>query len=177
MSAELDRLLEPEALAARGLKFSAETPMSDWPRLEALDLPGPAPDRVVRVDVAFRADETGVPVLEGELTARVRCICQRCLEEMELELRARPKLVFGGDEALGAAAEASGYELCELEPGATLRQLLEDEVLLSMPVFPVHERSEDCGALAAKLAELEPARDGESSSSPFAVLAGLKRKN
>jgi uncharacterized protein len=92
-------------------------------------------------------------------------------------LRARPKLLFGQADELGEAAAAAGFELCEPEPGATLRQLLEDEALLSMPAFPVHERSEECGALAAKLAELAPVEGGEKSSSPFAVLAGLKRKN
>lgn len=177
MSAELDRLLEPRALAARSWQFRAESPLREWPRLAGLNEAGAEAGETVRLDVAFREDESGAAVLEGELAVAVRCVCQRCLEDMELELSARPKLYFGPAEQLGAAAEAAGFEHCELEPGMTLRQLLEDEVLLAVPVFPAHERSEDCGALAAKLAELEPADRGEKPTSPFAVLAGLKRKN
>lgn len=183
MSAELDRIFEPGALAARAWRLQVKSPLAEWDRLVSLN--GPVTEsrtaamagRQVNIDVRMREDANGVPVLEGELSATLRCICQRCLEEMEFDLHAQPKLFFGRADQLGEAASAAGFEHCELEPGATLRQLLEDEALLSVPAFPVHERSEDCGALAAKLAELEPAEGGETSSSPFAVLAELKRKN
>jgi uncharacterized protein len=176
MSAELDRLLEPGALAARAFRLRVATPLRDWLRLAALDPPAADAGRMVRVDIAFSQNDQGEAVVEGELAVTLRCTCQRCLEEMELEIRAQPKLCFGRAEWLDAAAVAAGFEPCEPEPGATLRQLLEDEMLLAVPVFPVHERSEDCGALAEKLAELEPAaRPGKAS--PFAVLAELKRRN
>ncbi|HUG98520.1 MAG TPA: YceD family protein [Gammaproteobacteria bacterium] len=183
MSAELDRLFEPAALAARAWRLQAESPLQEWERLASLDGRA-AKDRAaatagrnVSIDVQVREDANGVPVLEGELGATLRCVCQRCLEEMPFELRVRPKLFFGREDQLGEAATAAGFEHCELAPGVTLRQLLEDEALLSVPAFPVHERSEDCGALAKKLAALEPAAGGTSSSSPFAVLAELKRRN
>ena len=177
MSAELDRLLEPRALAARAWKLQAESPLRDWPRLAELDPEGAASGRMLRINVAWREDEHGAALLEGELDVRLAAVCQRCLEQAQLELRAEPKLFFGREEDLGEAAAAAGFEVCELEPGTTLRQLLEDEVLLSIPAFPVHERSEDCGALAGELAQLAPAKGGKSVSSPFAVLADLKRKN
>jgi uncharacterized protein len=182
MSAELDRLFEPRVLSARAWRLRADTPLAGWPRLASLDGLAGAGEaaeagRVVRVDVSMHEDDSGAPVLEGDVIVKTRCICQRCLEEMELDLHAQPKLFFGRADQLGEAAIAAGFELCEPEPGMTLRQLLEDEALLSMPAFPVHERSEDCGMLAARLAELEPAEGGEKSSSPFAVLAELKREN
>jgi len=177
MSAELDRLLEPKAFAARGLRVSVETALSEWTRLAAVDEAGDDPARRVRVDVRFEPDESGAPLLEGEIGFRLRCSCQRCLEPLLLDLVARPKLFFGAENELGPSAAAAGFEHCEPEPGVTLRQLLEDEALLSIPVFPVHERSEDCGTLAEELAALGPADGGQKSSSPFAVLAELKRKN
>jgi uncharacterized protein len=177
MSAELDRLLEPRALAVRAWRFRAGTPLGDWPRLAALDPAGAEAGTVVDVDVAFREHNSGWPVLEGELSVALAEVCQRCLEPMRLVLRARPALVFGAEDDAAAAAAAEGFEYCELEPGTTLRQLLEDEMLLSIPVSPVHERNEDCGPLAGKLVELEPTRDEDKRSSPFAALAQLKRKN
>lgn len=177
MSAELDRSLEPAALAARGREWSAETPLDEWPRLAELDRAGAAAGRRVRARVAWDEDGQGRPLLEGELELRLGATCQRCLEPMELELRVQPKLFFGAPAELEPALAEAGFEPCELEPGTTLRQLLEDEVLLAVPAFPVHQRAEDCGALAEKLAQLEPGEDGQSGSSPFAVLAELKRKN
>jgi uncharacterized protein len=177
MSVELDRLLEPRALAARAWQLRAGTPLRDWPRLAALDPAGAEAGKMVDVDVAFREHHSGWPVLEGEVSVALAEVCQRCLEPMQLVLRARPALVFGAGDEASAAAAAEGFEACEFEPGTTLGQLLEDELLLSIPVSPVHERSLDCGTLAGKLAELEPARDEDKRTSPFAALAQLKRKN
>lgn len=179
MFAELDRLLEPVPLAARSWRLAADTPLQGWPRLVALGRgEGEAEERRrVRVEVTFAVDEAGEPVMTGRLATTLRCICQRCLEEMELALVAEPKLFFGPVARLGAAAEAGGFEACEPEPGATLRQVLEDELLLSVPAFPAHADGKDCGPLAQKLAALEAPAGGDGSGSPFAVLAGLKRKN
>ena len=177
MSAGLDRELEPEALAAKGFTLAVETPLRDWARLAELDPQGAAEGHRVRVELRWRRGEDGVPVLEGELAVGLSTPCQRCLELLTLRLSARPKLYFGRAEQMGADAVAAGFEACEPEPGATLRQLLEDEMLLSWPAFPAHGRSEDCGPLADELAQLEPAQRGKSSSSPFAVLVDLKRGN
>ena len=177
MSAELDRLLEPAGLAAKGWHWSGETPLGQWPRLAALDPVGAAAGRSVTVGLSWREDEHRVPLLEAELAWRVGATCQRCLEKMELALHASTRLFFGSQAQLDASIAGAGFEPCELEPGTTLRQLLEDEMLLEMPAFPAHEQLEECGALARKLAQLEPDSDGHSGSSPFAVLAELKRKN
>jgi uncharacterized protein len=176
MSADLDRELEPEALAARGLTLVLESPLRDWPRLAELDPQASVAGRQVRLDLRWRFGEDGVPILEGELAVGLNSLCQRCLEGLSLELSARPKLYFGRAEQMGADS-AAGFEACEPEPGATLRQLLEDELLLSWPAFPAHGRSEDCGPLAKVLARLEPAESGEGTTSPFAALADLKRGN
>jgi uncharacterized protein len=175
MSADLDREMEPEALAARGLKLVLENPLRDWARLAAFDPQAAAGGQQVRLDLQWRLGEDGVPILEGELAVGLSTQCQRCLEGLSLELSARPKLYFGRAEQMGADVAAAGFEACEPEPGVTLRQLLEDEILLSWPAFPAHGRSEECGPLAEVLARLEPADRGESTTSPFAVLAELKR--
>lgn len=169
-------MLEPAALAARASRLSIESPLEDWPRLVALDPRGGA-GRVLRLALAWREDDTGAALLEGSIQGSLGATCQRCLEDMELELLVEPKLYFGRPESLGSSAAAAGFEAVELEPGMTLRGVLEDELLLAMPVFPAHARSDECGTLAGKLAELEPAEGGDQASGPFAVLAALKRKD
>lgn len=175
MSWELDRTLDVAALAARGFRLRSETSLESWPRLAEINAGGPT-QALVRVDVTTRTDEGGVPVLEGELAAELRGTCQRCLEEMDIQLRTRPRLYFGAAEQMGAVAVEAGFEACEPESGMTLRTLLEDELLLSAPAIPVHARSEECGPLAGRLADLEPAERGQRPDGPFAVLAGLKKR-
>jgi uncharacterized protein len=172
MSVQLDRKLEPAPLAASGWSLECESPLEHWPRLREL---AQVPGRKVSVKLAFRENEEGLPLMEGVLSVSLRGECQRCLEEFELVVRAEPRLAFASVGQLGAGALAAGFEACEPEPGATLRQLLEDELLLCVPAFPVHARSEECGPLAGKLAELEPETGGDSASSPFAALAALKQ--
>jgi len=175
MCVELDCPLEPAVLAAKGWSLRAETPLAAWPRLVAASLEGVAPGPV-RIDLAFRQASGGVPVLEGRLSGTLRGTCQRCLEETEFALGTDLKLYFGRPEQMDEDAVSLGFEAVECEPGVTLRDLLEDELLLSVPAFPVHERGEDCGPLAIRLAELEPEPVGQGPAGPFAVLAGLKTR-
>lgn len=175
MSGELDRSLEAAVLAAQGWSLRAETPLAAWPRLAAASVEGLA-SGPVRIDLAFRHAHGGVPVLEGCLGATIRGTCQRCLEEMGITLRAELKLYFGRPEQMDEDAVSAGFEPFECEPGLTLRDLLEDELLLSVPAFPVHESGEECGPLAGRLAELEPESVGHVPAGPFAVLAGLKTR-
>jgi uncharacterized protein len=175
MSGELDRPLEAAVLAAQGWNLRTETPLAAWPRLAATSLERMA-SGPVRIELAFRHALGGVPVLEGWIGAILGGTCQRCLEEMEIALRAELKLYFGKPEQMDEDAVSAGFEPFECEPGLTLRDLLEDELLLSVPAFPVHEGDEECGPLAGRLAELEPEPVGHGPAGPFAVLAGLKTR-
>jgi uncharacterized protein len=175
MFAELDRLLEPEALAARGWHAEFEEPLQRWPRLDELHRAAAAElaASTVRGRAACHVRYDGVVVLEAELEATLAGVCQRCLEGMSLPLHATVRLAFGRAEPV-AGANAEGFEHCDYEAGTTLRQVLEDELLLAVPAFPAHAATEACGTLAERLGELAP-KEREQGSSPFAVLAELKR--
>jgi uncharacterized metal-binding protein YceD (DUF177 family) len=62
-------------------------------------------------------------------------------------------VVTDGDSV--PAVQPAEYEPFELE-GGRLRpaQLIEDELIVAIPLVPKHARVEDCGSLARKLAEL-----------------------
>lgn len=168
MSAELDRVLEPAGLAARDFRLERSEPVVGWPRLAELATPGGD----VELRVTVRGAPGGGALLEAELATRVDATCQRCLEPMSIELVATPRLAFDV-----AGAEPAGYEPGELEEGTTLRQLLEDEMLLALPAVPVHARREDCGPLADELVDLAPDEERAPRQRPFGVLAGLGRKD
>lgn len=168
MPAELDRAFEPAGLAVRGYRLEIEESLAAWPRLlETAE----RPEGTVRVRAEFHVGAGGSSLLAGELSAALAVRCQRCLEPLELELRSVPRLAFGT-----GGVDPPGYESCELDDGITLRQFLEDELLLAIPPIVTHARSEDCGPLASKLAELN-AEEAEQRQSPFAALAELKRKD
>ena len=58
------------------------------------------------------------------------------------------------------AVAPDGFELVELDDGGLLpAQLIEDELIVSMPLVPKHARVEECGSLARALTTSTPRPD------------------
>lgn len=134
---------------------------------------------VCRVRLSFTMDSQRRRIVTGELRAPVDLECQRCMNAM------RETLVSEFTLGLVTSDEQAQQLPKELEPfltddfSADLWSMCEDELLLVLPPFPLHARSE-CPAredLEAYEADPEPAKpDTTSDENPFSVLAGLKTK-
>jgi uncharacterized protein len=127
----------------------------------------------VEVDVRVSRASSGVPLIEGSLRGCLRRDCQRCLEPVDLDVRIDLKLAVtgtGGEELAPADFEPWQTD----EENVTVGQLLEDELLLALPMVTRHENERQCGELARRLLgdEGEPPVERDN---PFAVLRQLKR--
>jgi uncharacterized protein len=122
-------------------------------------------------EVTFRIEglkgERGQSLLRLEVGGIIPLACQRCLEAIHFQLDVDSLL-----ELIPADAELSQEELeddtRDFLPVAgelDVAELVEDEVLLALPVAPRHER---CG--------LPGAADAGERINPFAALHGLKGK-
>lgn len=126
------------------------------------------------VELSFGRDEEGLYGINGHVSACVELTCQRCLGPLRQTLDA--------DVALGViTAEEQAINLPERyepllvqEERISLAELVEDELLLTLPVIPRHEE-ETCEAAPAP--ELEPAPEEHQQPNPFAVLAQLKKRD
>lgn len=105
--------------------------------------------------------------VRGQLALR----CQRCLGLMPymLDVASDLQVIAPGeawpDERLEDGALSLGADAIAAESGQSLAELIEEEVLLALPISPKHE--EGCAP---------PARgDEKQAASPFAVLAQLKK--
>lgn len=144
----LDRLAEGGAASA------ADTPV-DWAAdFELRPLAGGPPERWLGL----------------QATVQVRRVCQRCLQPVTLALEVNRRLRFVDDEATAAALDAdSEDDVLVASRQFDLQALVEDELLLAMPLVPMHEACPD--PLAASVADERP----EPQAHPFAALAALKR--
>jgi uncharacterized protein len=123
---------------------------------ERLDLPGAGP----QPSLAIAAD------------TEVTLECQRCLQPMRVPLRAERRIFFvEGEEAAEALDADTEDDVLALTPSLDLPALVEDELLLSLPLVPRHERCPK--PLPRPLIEPDPPRD--PADNPFAALAALKR--
>jgi len=127
----------------------------------------------VIVDLRFTLDEEGRRRLEGSLAVPVTMLCQRCLQPMTLALHSTLNLrVVDDDAALrGLAADEDAVAMTDGQ--LDLPSLIEDELILSLPLVPLHE-DRNCNAVLATLRE--EVAGTETRPNPFAVLATLKGK-
>ncbi len=95
--------------------------------------------------------------------------CQRCLQPMTESLRLRPKFLIAGDEeAADRLDQDDEFDVVVGSPTFDLDQLIEDEVILALPIAPRH---------AVCPGDAKTPSSGAGRPSPFAALAGLKTSN
>lgn len=142
-------------------------PLADLPRLaEAVEGGGE-----IDVDLHISRSADGVPLVAGQVTASVSRDCQRCLDRVDQTLEIE---LCVGIAAPGTKPDLpDGYEACEAE-SLTLGDLVQDEVLLALPMIALHDDRKQCGPLAGKVEQSEHESESDSSRHPFVVLASLK---
>jgi len=169
------RRLDVAALAAAGAELAGEWPLHGFARLASATLPATAGSVVawkVRGERATLAGGGMRPALAIDAAAEVTLECQRCLQPMQLPISLARRIFFvDGEEAAAALDLDSDDDVLALPPALDLHQLLEDELLLALPVVPRHDA---CSVL------LTPATGdddlaGAAREHPFAALAALKR--
>ncbi|MEN8106852.1 MAG: YceD family protein [Pseudomonadota bacterium] len=124
------------------------------------------------VMLSLGKDEGGTHTLTGSVSGRLLLQCQRCLESMDYPLQTtfRLGLVFSQDAA-GDLPDSYEPLLVSREP-AVIAEVVTEEVLLALPIVPLHEDRADCRELKTDYA----ASAGVERENPFAVLAQLKQK-
>jgi len=140
------RRLDVAALAEAGATLEGQWPLADLPRLQHDTLPWPdglAPDVGWRAQGSRRAVTGGEPEIRLALqaSATLRLTCQRCLQPMDQPLAVDARLRFVRDEATAEKLDDNDDEdVLVLPPALDLRELVEDELILALPLVPRHER-------------------------------------
>ena len=169
-----DRLDVPGFAEAAGT-LSAHDPLSRFPRLVA-----EATGEVLQSSVDWRAvgaQRAGAaggpePWMHLEADAVVPLQCQRCLSPVDTALRVDRWFRFAVDEATAAAQDEEAEEDVLVSSQAfELRALIEDELLMDIPITPRHDVCPDAPPLSAVDAGFETAE--AERPHPFAALDGL----
>lgn len=154
---------------AREGSISAELPLA---RLQRLTGQLASNQGAVAIDLRFIRDEEGRRVISGTLDTTVKVACQRCLQDMDLDLHSELSLFAVDDEEEFQKLRDDQDGVIVPEDGMLdMQALVEDELLLSLPMIPMHE-DPACNAVLNALREGEAVV--ESRPNPFAVLAGFK---
>ncbi len=162
--------VDPRRYADRALTFSGAWPLSAFTRLGELIT---RTDGEVQISLSFARDEQNLPVMHMSLSTQVGMICQRCLEETVLPVSDEYQYVVirpGSDTSL----LPQEYDIVELDDEPLdVRALVEEELLLCLPIVPKHPD----GECERPEGYVEPELSGEeiAKSNPFSVLAQLRK--
>jgi uncharacterized protein len=172
------RRLDVAAFAARAMTLSDVCSLDTMPRL--FDATATAPSTPASVHWTLTgasprgADGSVRVVLQVQARAEVPRVCQRCLETMVVAVTVNRHLRFVVGEEEAARLDADGDEdVLALEPTLDALALIEDELLLAMPLVPKHERCVDVGIPASAGDAATGGKD--DADKPFAALAALRR--
>jgi uncharacterized protein len=170
----LPATLDIRKATARGVSISGALKPLDLPRFRALLA---ADEGDVQAALTCSRDEEGHYLVEVAVEARVRVICQRCLEPLVVRFSVANTLaaVWGDEQARHLPRSLDPLLLT----GETclLWDLVEDELILGLPAFNYHEQ-ENCNEVLVGLAAAQPERaQREDKPNPFDVLAQLKPGN
>ncbi len=168
MSQSLPTFIEPLRFAETRRALSGVLGLDRMDRLAESLYDG---EGEVVLSLSFDRDRQGIPYAEAVIEARLRLLCQRCLGPWETRVRREVKLAFTRDEADVQRLAEHGYEpVVMARYHVLLRDLVEDELLLALPMIPRHE--EACRSQRDFGGESE--RDVPRGDNPFAVLSRLK---
>ena len=159
--------IDPWELAALGESLEGTIPLRRMPRLTSLLS---SPEGQVNFRLQAGTDDHNIHFIAGHGKTRIEMICQRCMQPMTLPLvvEFRLGLVHSQHEAVGLADE---YEPLVAPPdGVSVPDLLEDELILTLPLVARHIDIRQCQSHGFALPDTAAPAE---TIKPFANLATL----
>jgi uncharacterized protein len=174
------RRLDVAAFAQAEGRLDGEWPLTTMPRLlqDALPLSADSPSTVVAWSArgSRKAVVAGDPEIRLYLNAHaaLQMSCQRCLQPVTVVLDLQPRLRFvrGEQQAEALDEDSDDEDVLALTAALDLPQLIEDELILALPLVPRHEHCPQPLPMSAGEDEIALTDAAEHA---FAGLASLLR--
>ncbi|HMB56024.1 MAG TPA: YceD family protein [Arenimonas sp.] len=166
MSAPMPPVLDAWRMVTAQRSFEGVVALTDLPRLK-VSLTDPEGE--CRFTLEFGRDDLGLAFVEVRADANLPLLCQRTLERYLHPVSVVQRLGLITDEAQESALP-EGMEPLLLDEHGQLRgiDLVEDELILALPVVPINPDSTELQA------EWPEEFVKEDKPNPFAALAALK---
>lgn len=128
----------------------------------------------VKVDLEFGIDRQKIRYVKGHYATELRLQCQRCMEPFSYRIVGDfiSGLVNSVEEAENLP---ESYDpLIVIDNNLIIKDVIEDELILSLPIVPMHDPN-DCNVTLPQAASDGSGTDFEKVS-PFKVIESLKKK-
>jgi len=169
MFKDLPKLIDPLKLAQHGTTLEGRLPLAQMTRLHKTLC---ATEGDVSVKWTFALDSEQRVTIQGQVYTTVVLTCQRCLQPMQWDIDTKTAMVIWQERYTEEDLPAD-FEWLELEETmVSLKELVEDEVILALPIVPVHENCPKNEYLIPQQVEEE----FREKTNPFSVLKTIKTK-
>jgi len=151
-------------------------PLDVLPRLQA-KLPGA---RGTVHGVAHFSRAAGLPIAQLDIEGAAELTCQRCLAPMHWPIESSSRVALIASEKEADRVPEDLEPVLAEDDRLRLRDLVEEEMLLTLPIVPLHADRKDCAAIDAAIVGSVLADDSsgaQSTQRPFERLGELLKRN
>lgn len=165
MSGRIPAHIDPFRFADLDNRLSGRVPITELSRLCQVSN---KTDGSLQLHMSFSKGDSGLVIMQGNISGKLILACQRCMEPMGYDVDLESRFYFSRPEL--RQHDIDDADVIVVEDELDLYALIEDEVLLSLPMITMHI-AEECLAtdLMAKKDETKLQKPN-----PFAVLKNIK---
>ncbi len=180
MSTGLPESLDPWRAARSGLLLTGEVALNAFARLSDVIVRSAACTIVVQYQLQFERDRQGRFLLTGRIQTQLPLQCQRCFGVVDVAIDAPVQLALVKTEAAAEALPAALEPLLVNDDAVAPLLVIEDELLLALPIIARHH-DDECEPPVAAVIHHSPhiekiQKSAQSAPNPFAILRTLKSK-
>jgi len=182
MSIDFAQHVDPLQLARSGRHCSGQVPIAAMDRLVSLlyDAAGSA-----QYDLQFAIDSTGQAIITGWVKAELSLLCHRCMDKVLTKVESKVALGIVNSYTEAERLLEKYEPLVVNDSQVQLVDIIEDELLLALPLIIVHS-DEECVVSKAysgsdksnekgnELSDTPTLDESVSKKNPFSVLEKLK---
>lgn len=165
----LPKIVDPRRLADQGMTLKGSVAAEYLPRVsqdaEALE--------EVQVELAFARGDQGKIRVTGVICGRFGLMCQRCMNSVDTRVKQSVDLVvvWNDDQSRSVPRELDPWEVDEQ---ANLFELIEDEILLALPLVAKHPEGQ---CQPPEIPDQDIPEPEEGRQKPFEILKELTKSS
>jgi uncharacterized protein len=171
MSPDRSQLSEIDRLADGHADLDFVFSLSDMPRLQAKT---PGASGTVQ-GVAHFSRAAGLPIAQLDIEGAAELTCQRCLAPMRWPVESSSRVALIASEKQADRVPEDLEPVLAEDDRLRLRDLVEEELLLALPIVPLHADPKDCAEIDQRVLADENA--SQTTQRPFERLNELLKRN
>jgi len=161
--------VNPRRLAVQGMSLEGQLSADSFKRIAEV---ASITSQGVEVSLKFFCDEENYKIISGTVEVELDLDCQRCLSPVNVKVASEFEVAIAASDESAKNIPRHYEPVIVEEDTLDLVPLIEEELLLALPMHAYHERCDV--QMSFGDAELDAAEVEETTPNPFQVLANLK---